>query len=173
MLPMQTNRKPHGSEQFRRSTTIAWPIPPATHIVSRPIVPSSASRLLSSVVMIRAPVMPNGWPSAIAPPNGLSFSGSMPHSSRHGTTWAANASLSSSTSMSSIVMPACSSTFSTAGIGPRPMISGRIAATEEAMMRARGFSPSSCARSSDITSTAAAPSLSGQALPAVTVPPRA
>ena len=121
--------------------------------------------------MIRAPVMPNGWPRAIAPPNGLSFSGSMPHSSRHGTTWAANASLSSSTSMSSIVMPACSSTFSTAGIGPRPMISGRIAATEEATMRARGFSPSSFARSSDITSTAAAPSLSGQALPAVTVPP--
>ena len=28
--------------------------------------------------MIRAPVIPNGWPSAIAPPNGLSFSASMP-----------------------------------------------------------------------------------------------
>ena len=50
------------------------------------------------------------------------------------------------------------------------MISGRIAATEEATIRARGFRPSSAARSSDITSTAAAPSLSGQALPAVTVP---
>ena len=73
--------------------------------------------------------------------------------------------------MSAIVMPACSSTFSTAGIGPRPMISGRMAATEEAMIRARGVSPSSLARSSDITSTAAAPSLSGHALPAVTVPP--
>ena len=36
--------------------------------------------------MIRAPVIPNGWPSAIAPPNGFSFSGSIPSSSRHGTT---------------------------------------------------------------------------------------
>ena len=57
---------------------------------------SSVSRSLSSVVMMRAPVIPNGWPRAIAPPNGLSFSWSMPHSSRQGTTWAANASLSSS-----------------------------------------------------------------------------
>ena len=72
--------------------------------------------------------------------------------------------------MSAIVMPACSSTPWTAGIGPRPMISGRIAATDEATIRARGLSPSARAFSSDITSTAAAPSLSGQALPAVTVP---
>src|SRR2546421_10631130 len=38
-------------------------------------------------------------------------------------------------------------------------------------MRARGSRPSSCARSADITSTAAAPSLRGQELPAVTGPP--
>ena len=38
------------------------------------------------------------------------------------------------------------------------------------MIRARGARPSDSARSADITSTAAAPSLSGQALPAVTVP---
>ena len=50
------------------------------------------------------------------------------------------------------------------------MISGRIAATVEAMIRAFGFSPERLAFSSDITSTAAAPSFSGQALPAVTVP---
>ena len=37
-------------------------------------------------------------------------------------------------------------------------------------MRARGLRPSACAFSSLITSVAAAPSLSGQALPAVTVP---
>ncbi len=37
-------------------------------------------------------------------------------------------------------------------------------------MRTFGVSPSSFARSSLITSSAAAPSLSGQALPAVTVP---
>ena len=50
------------------------------------------------------------------------------------------------------------------------MISGRMAATEEAMMRAFGSTPSASAFSSDITSTAAAPSLSGHELPAVTVP---
>ncbi len=38
------------------------------------------------------------------------------------------------------------------------------------MIRARGFRPSALARSSDITSTAAAPSFSGQELPAVTLP---
>ena len=120
--------------------------------------------------MIRAPVMPNGWPSAIAPPLMLSLSGSMPSSSRHGSTCAANASLISTRSMSSIVMPAALSTALNAGIGPRPMISGRTAATAEATIRARGLRPRSRAFSSDITSTAAAPSLSGQALPAVTVP---
>ncbi len=50
------------------------------------------------------------------------------------------------------------------------MISGRIAATVEATIRAIGVRPSSRAFSSDITSTAAAPSLSGHELPAVTVP---
>ena len=50
------------------------------------------------------------------------------------------------------------------------MSSGRIAATVEAMIRARGLRPSDAAFSADMTSTAAAPSLSGQALPAVTVP---
>ena len=72
--------------------------------------------------------------------------------------------------MSASVIPACASTFSTAGIGPRPMISGRIAAADEATIRARAFRPSAAAFSADITSSAAAPSLSGQALPAVTVP---
>jgi hypothetical protein len=43
--------------------------------------------------------------------------------------------------------------------------------TAEARILARGFSPSSPARSSDTTTTAAAPSFSGHALPAVTLPP--
>jgi hypothetical protein len=66
-------RRPR-SHQLSRSTIIAIPWPPATHIVSRPIVASSVSSPLSSVVMIRAPVMPNGCPRAIAPPWGLSLS---------------------------------------------------------------------------------------------------
>ncbi len=46
--------------QLRRSTIIAIPCPPPTHIVSRPIVASSVLRSLSNVPMIRAPVIPKG-----------------------------------------------------------------------------------------------------------------
>ena len=42
----------------RRSTIIAMPWPPPTHIVSRPIVSSRDSRSFRSVHMIRAPVIP-------------------------------------------------------------------------------------------------------------------
>jgi hypothetical protein len=73
-------------------------------------------------------------------------------------------------SMSSIVIAACSSTPFTAGIGPRPMISGRIAATEGATIRARGLTLSAAASFSDMTRIAAAPSFKGHELPAVTVP---
>ena len=51
------------------------------------------------------------------------------------------------------------------------MISGLSPVTPLATMRASGVMPSSRALVSLITTTAAAPSLSGQALPAVTVPP--
>ncbi len=50
------------------------------------------------------------------------------------------------------------------------MISGFSPVTPLATMRASGVRPSSAARVSLITTTAAAPSLSGQALPAVTLP---
>ena len=59
----------------------------------------------------------------------------------------------------------------TASIGPTPMISGSTPETLDAMIRARGLMPSSRARSADMTTTAAAPSFSGQELPAVTLPP--
>jgi hypothetical protein len=51
------------------------------------------------------------------------------------------------------------------------MISGSTPETDDAMMRARGCRPSSAARASDMTTTAAAPSFSGHAFPAVTLPP--
>ncbi len=50
------------------------------------------------------------------------------------------------------------------------MISGSSAATLLATMRASGVMPSSAALVSLVTTTAAAPSLRGQALPAVMVP---
>src|SRR5256885_1705442 len=95
----------------------------------------------------------------------------MSHSSMIGITCAANASFSSTTSMSPIDMPARLSTFLIAPIGATPMYSGSLPAVAEAMIRARGFRPSSPARSSDMISVAAAPSFSGHELPAVTDPP--
>ena len=50
------------------------------------------------------------------------------------------------------------------------MISGLRADTPVATTRASGVAPTAAALASDITTTAAAPSLSGQQLPAVTVP---
>ena len=70
--------------------------------------------------MMRAPVIPNGWPSAIAPPCGFSFSSGMSHSLMIGITCAANASFSSTTSTSSIFIPARSRTFLIAPIGAIP-----------------------------------------------------
>src|SRR5437764_1117016 len=126
-------------------------------MVSRPMVLSRVCRSLISVVMMRAPVMPKGWPRAMAPPLGLSWSSMLiPSSSQTGRTWAANASLSSTMSMSVIFMPDWASTLRTASIGPTPMISGARPVTALAMMRTLGFRPSAWARSSDMTSVAAA-----------------
>ena len=52
-----------------------------------------------------------------------------------------------------------------------PISSGFTPATAIARIRAIGFRPSSRAFSSDITSSAAAPTLIGELLPAVTDPP--
>src|SRR4051794_41229655 len=70
----------------------------------------------------------------------------------------------------SMVIPVSFRSAWMAGLGRGPMISGGMAATVEATIRARGLRPGLEAFSSLMTSTAAAPSLSGHALPAVTVP---
>jgi hypothetical protein len=85
-------------------------------------------------------------------------------------TCAANASLISTMSMSSMFILARFSACFDASIGPRPMSSGSSAESPVETIRASGFRPSSFALRSDITTTAAAPSFSGHALPAVTVP---
>ena len=61
------------SPSYIRSTTVAMAMPPAAHMVSRPQCRSSVRRSLMSVVMMRAPVLRNGWPRAMAPPCGLSW----------------------------------------------------------------------------------------------------
>ena len=72
--------------------------------------------------------------------------------------------------MSSIDMPARASACFDASTGPRPMISGERPDTPVETTRASGVMPSSAAFVSDMTTSAAAPSLSGQQLPAVTRP---
>ena len=72
--------------------------------------------------------------------------------------------------MSWIVIPALAKARRVASTGPRPMISGLRALTPVATIRASGVRPSSAARRSLMITTAAAPSFSGQQLPAVTVP---
>src|SRR5207245_1902006 len=123
------------------------PWPPPTHIVSRPKVLSRSRRPLSRVHRMRAPVMPNGWPSAIAPPCGFSFSlkGSTPMPRADGMTWAAKASLISTMSTSSMLIPARLSACFEASIGPRPMNSGSSADRPVATTRASGLIPSSLA----------------------------
>ena len=82
------------------------PCPPPTHMVIRPVDLSWKSSELSIVFCSRAPVIPNGWPTAIAPPLTLSRSMSTPRSWYDGTTCAANASLISTRSMSPMLIPA-------------------------------------------------------------------
>ena len=62
----------------------------------------------------RAPLMPSGWPKAMAPPLGLTLAGSAPVSFSQASTTGAKASLISTTSMSSMLRPALASAFSAA-----------------------------------------------------------
>ena len=48
-----------------------WPTP--MHIVARPSVASRSCMVWMSVVAMRAPEAPSGWPMAIAPPRTLTF----------------------------------------------------------------------------------------------------
>lgn len=109
--------------------------------------------------------------------------------------WAAKASFNSNTSTSSNVQPAFSTwvstqqqmhvfhygvcescpcpltAFLTAGMGPVPMIAGSTPACAQDTTRARGAdSPKRCAAVREAITTAAAPSLIPEALPAVTEP---
>ena len=84
--------------------------------------------------------------------------------------WAANASLSSMTSRSATVSPARSSALRVDTTGPIPMISGRQPEIAMLLIRASGTSPLRLAYSSEQIRVAEAPSVTGDEVPAVTVP---
>src|SRR5262249_58569572 len=65
-----------GDAHGHRSNRTAMPIPPETQSVAMPRWASRRRISWSSVVAIRAPVAPIGWPSAMAPPLTLTLPGS-------------------------------------------------------------------------------------------------
>ena len=115
--------------------------------------------------------MPSGWPIAIAPPLGLTraSSSASPRSRSTARPWAAKASFSSITSICASVKPVWASTLRTAGAGPKPMMRGATPAVAMPTMRAFGVKPCAPAAASEAIKSAQAPSLTPEALPAVTV----
>src|SRR5213079_3047293 len=131
---------------------------------------------LASVVTMRAPVAPKGCPIAIEPPITLMISGSISqpnarHPCRFESTCAANASCTSTRPRSRHSIPARSSALGTAKIGAcNSCQPGSTAATAYDRMYASGVYPSARAAASLVSSTAAAPSVSGEEFAAVTLP---
>src|SRR5262249_3132829 len=148
----------------------AYPMPPPAHIVTSPYRDWPRRISCRIVVVSFAPVQPSGWPSAIAPPLTFSLSGSIGSSRRQASTWAANASFSSTRSMSSSERPVSLSTLRIAGTGPMPKRSGSTPAGVNGTNRAMGKKARPRASDADVMMTAAAPSLVCDELPAVTVP---
>ena len=145
-------------------------MPPPTHIVTMPYRAFRRFISWSSWPSAWRPCTPADGPSAIAPPLTLTFAGSSPSTFITASDCAAKASFSSIRSIWSSVRPASFSAFGIAYTGPTPISSGRHPAYAYATKRASGRRPSAFARSSEITTAAAAPSDVCDELPAVTVP---
>ena len=94
----------------------------------------------------------------------------MGSSRKHARTWAAKASLISTTSNCSNFMPVFARSFLTAGTGPMPMIFGSTPATPQSIILASGFKFRRLASSSDARTVAEAPSVMPDEFPAVMVP---
>ncbi len=99
-----------------------WPVP--THIVTMPYLSWRRRSACTSVAERIAPVAPSGWPSAIAPPIGLTRFAVEFELLITASDCAANASFSSIQPRSSSFRPALFSAAGIASIGPMPMISG-------------------------------------------------
>ena len=125
----------------------------------------------------RAPVAPVGWPIAIAPPltfvlariASVFFGSPSPRISVDTSGIAANASLISMRSMSSMVRPAFSNESRAETAGIDASLSGCPDTIAHDCSVASGFFPRFFASSGDISTIAELPVLSPGALPAVTV----
>ena len=112
------------------------------HIVISAVLLPVRSSSWSAETIRREPVAPTGWPSAIAPPFTLTFSGSISGNSwSHASTTPAKASLHSNRSMSRSDMPLFARKRRVASIGPVSTSVGSEPTTASKRMRARGRSP--------------------------------
>jgi hypothetical protein len=107
----------------------------------------------------------------MAPPLGFTFSMLGWCSFSQASTTEAKASLISTASMSSRSAWPARAPWSVAGMGPVSMVIGSTPARAKAWKRARGRRPRALAFSSLMISTAEAPSVICEELPAVTLPP--
>src|SRR6185436_15405638 len=152
------------------SKAAASPMPPLMQRAASPRFTRRRAISCRRVTAMRTPVAPMGWPSAMAPPLTLIFSGSKRSSRSQARTWAANASLTSTRSKSSSRSRVFSSRRRTAGTTPMPITWGSTPAAATPRIRAIGRTPSCAARSASRTTMAAAPSVMPEEFPAVTVP---
>ena len=95
-----------------------------THIVTMPYFSLWRRSACTTVAARMAPVAPSGWPSAMAPPIGLTLALSSPSVLMTASDCAAKASFSSYQSICSFVSPAYFSAAGIASIGPMPMMCG-------------------------------------------------
>mmetsp|Transcript_37237 Transcript_37237/g.105112 ORF Transcript_37237/g.105112 Transcript_37237/m.105112 type:complete len:241 (+) Transcript_37237:128-850(+) len=158
---------PHASA----SSTMALAPPPPLQMEAVPYLAPLARSRLQSCPTTRAPDMPMGCPRATAPPWTFTVSGLRPRSFMLARATTANASFTSCSSMSEATRPARATAIGTALAGAVVNLTGACAASEKPRMAARGFAPRLRASAADMTTSAAAPSLSLELLAAVTVPP--
>src|ERR1700677_2826995 len=106
-----------------------------------------------------APVAAPGCPREMPLPFGLVRSGGRPNSLTTASAWAAKASFTSNTSISSILIPVRSSRVRTAGTGPMPMMRGSTPACAYPISLPIGTRPLLRTHDSEASTTAAAASL--------------
>ncbi len=133
--------------------------------------PPRRRRLRQASTTTRGADAPSGCPMAMAPPLTLTRSRSISgNSCRQDSTMAANASLISHTAMSDVDSPARRRALRMAGTGATEKRCGSSATVALATTRPSTGTPRSAAACWLPTSRAIAPSLTGEALPAVTLP---
>src|SRR5690606_19740976 len=156
--------------RYSASTTMAPPWPPPMHAEPRPNRPPRRRSSCTRWIVMRAPDAASGCVSAIAPPFTLVFSGSSPSSFSTDLYWGANASLTSTRSMSSRLRPAFSRASRAAGAGPMPITLGSTPTKAQETIRPMGCMPLASAQSAPASTALAAPSPMPPASPAVTRP---